>query len=183
MFSQQRNRILFVFLVLAHERRRALPFNVTANPTAVWTAQQNAQRDPRNVRQDDRSARLSNGGMSKHFALRQPRWLTGTRVRPIIGTDAVLPGSGRRSNPARPILARTGYSRTTTTGARSSRTSRHAAPARHGLAPPGYAHRGRSGSLNRTVYDCTVTFSEPLPRSALITPEVALEVDGEVSFR
>ena len=35
-----RNQILFVFLVLAHHRRRVLHFNVTAYPTAEWTAQQ-----------------------------------------------------------------------------------------------------------------------------------------------
>ena len=35
-----RNQVLFVFLVLAHHRRRVLHFNVTANPTARWTAQQ-----------------------------------------------------------------------------------------------------------------------------------------------
>jgi len=35
-----RNQILFVFLVFAHERRRVLHFNVTANPTAAWTGQQ-----------------------------------------------------------------------------------------------------------------------------------------------
>jgi putative transposase len=29
-----------VFLVLAHDRRRILHFNVTAHPTAEWTAQQ-----------------------------------------------------------------------------------------------------------------------------------------------
>ena len=33
-------RILFVFVVLAHDRRRILHFNVTAHPTAEWTAQQ-----------------------------------------------------------------------------------------------------------------------------------------------
>ncbi len=33
-------RILFVFVVLAHERRRIVHFNVTAHPTAEWTAQQ-----------------------------------------------------------------------------------------------------------------------------------------------
>jgi len=32
--------ILFVFLVLAHDRRRVVHFNVTAHPTAEWTAQQ-----------------------------------------------------------------------------------------------------------------------------------------------
>ena len=33
-------RVLFVFIVLAHERRRILHVNVTDHPTAEWTAQQ-----------------------------------------------------------------------------------------------------------------------------------------------
>jgi putative transposase len=32
--------ILFVFIVLAHDRRRVVHFNVTDHPTAEWTAQQ-----------------------------------------------------------------------------------------------------------------------------------------------
>jgi putative transposase len=35
-----RFQILYVFLVLAHERRRIVHFNVTAHPTAEWTSQQ-----------------------------------------------------------------------------------------------------------------------------------------------
>ena len=35
-----RFQILYVFLVLAHDRRRILHCNVTAHPTAEWTAQQ-----------------------------------------------------------------------------------------------------------------------------------------------
>ena len=35
-----RFKVLFVFLILAHDRRRPLHFAVTANPTAEWAAQQ-----------------------------------------------------------------------------------------------------------------------------------------------
>jgi putative transposase len=33
-------RVLFVFVVLSHDRRRIVHVNVTAHPTAAWTAQQ-----------------------------------------------------------------------------------------------------------------------------------------------
>ncbi len=33
-------RVLFVFILLDHDRRRILPFNVTSSPSAAWTAQQ-----------------------------------------------------------------------------------------------------------------------------------------------
>ena len=33
-------RVLHVFLVLAHERRKILHFNITDSPSASWTAQQ-----------------------------------------------------------------------------------------------------------------------------------------------
>ena len=35
-----RFQVLYVFLVLAHDRRRILHFNVTVHPTADWTGQQ-----------------------------------------------------------------------------------------------------------------------------------------------
>jgi transposase InsO family protein len=38
--------VLFVFLVLGHDRRRVLHFNVTMNPSAEWTAQQIVESFP-----------------------------------------------------------------------------------------------------------------------------------------
>ena len=35
-----RNKVLFVLVVLAHQRRRVVHFNVTEHPTARWTGQQ-----------------------------------------------------------------------------------------------------------------------------------------------
>jgi hypothetical protein len=40
-----RFQVLYVFLVLAHERRRAVHFNVTSHTTAEWTAQQLLGKD------------------------------------------------------------------------------------------------------------------------------------------
>src|SRR6266542_1149963 len=39
-------RVLYVFVVLAHHRRHAIHFNVTAHPTAEWTARQIAEAFP-----------------------------------------------------------------------------------------------------------------------------------------
>ena len=41
-----RFRVLFVFLVLCHDRRRVIHFNVTEHPTAQWTAQQIVEAFP-----------------------------------------------------------------------------------------------------------------------------------------
>jgi putative transposase len=41
-----RNQVLFVFLLFAHDRRRVIHFNVTANPTAHWTAHQIVEAFP-----------------------------------------------------------------------------------------------------------------------------------------
>src|SRR5207249_3983811 len=38
--------VLFVFTVLAHDRRRILHFNITAHPTAEWTARQIVEAFP-----------------------------------------------------------------------------------------------------------------------------------------
>jgi transposase InsO family protein len=39
-------RVLFVFVILAHERRRIIHFNVTESPGAKWTAQQIVEAFP-----------------------------------------------------------------------------------------------------------------------------------------
>src|SRR5579864_911647 len=39
-------RVLFVLVVLAHDRRQVIHFNVTGNPTAQWTAQQIVEAFP-----------------------------------------------------------------------------------------------------------------------------------------
>jgi hypothetical protein len=39
-------RLLFVFIVLAHQRRRVIHLNVTAHPTSAWTARQLAEAFP-----------------------------------------------------------------------------------------------------------------------------------------
>ena len=41
-----RFQVLFVFLVLAHHRRRVVHFNVTAHPSSQWTAQQIVEAFP-----------------------------------------------------------------------------------------------------------------------------------------
>jgi transposase InsO family protein len=39
-------KLLFVLIVLSHERRRAVHFGITANPTAEWTARQMTEAFP-----------------------------------------------------------------------------------------------------------------------------------------
>ena len=39
-------RVLFVLLILSHDRRRVVHFNVTSSPSAEWTAQQIVQAFP-----------------------------------------------------------------------------------------------------------------------------------------
>ena len=39
-------RVLYCFVILSHDRRKVLHFNVTGNPTAAWTAQQIVEAFP-----------------------------------------------------------------------------------------------------------------------------------------
>ncbi len=44
--KRPRIQLLFVYIVLAHDRRRIVHFNVTEHPTAQWTAQQIVEAFP-----------------------------------------------------------------------------------------------------------------------------------------
>lgn len=41
-----KHKVLFFLIVLAHDRRRVIHFNVTEHPTAQWTAQQVVETFP-----------------------------------------------------------------------------------------------------------------------------------------
>ena len=71
--------VLFGFLVLAHERRRVLHFNVTANPNAEWTARQVVQAFPEDT--------------APRFVLRDRDRIYGERFRrkiDILGIEEVI---------------------------------------------------------------------------------------------
>src|SRR5262245_24153125 len=46
-----RLRVLYVFIVLTHDRRRIIHFNITEHPTAVWAAQQIIEAFPEDTAQ------------------------------------------------------------------------------------------------------------------------------------
>jgi hypothetical protein len=46
MVPTVRFKVLFVLIILAHDRRRVVHFNVTTNPTARWTGQQVVEAFP-----------------------------------------------------------------------------------------------------------------------------------------
>ena len=66
-------RILFAFVVLRHDRRRVVHFNVTAHPTAEWTAQQLVEAFP-----DDTAPRFlirdHKGSMATCFSGASATW-------------------------------------------------------------------------------------------------------------
>jgi putative transposase len=55
-------RVLFVFVVLAHQRRHVVHFNVTEHPTAFWTGQEMVEAFP-----DDTAPRYLMGDRDKIF--------------------------------------------------------------------------------------------------------------------
>ena len=92
-----RNQVLFVFLVLAHDRRRVLHFNVTAYPTAEWTAQQVAEafpwdsaprfllRDRDGIHGEHFSGRVKNLGIKEVVIAARSPWQT-PYVERLIGS-------------------------------------------------------------------------------------------------
>src|SRR5450755_3897658 len=79
-------RVLYVFFVLAHGRRRVLHFNVTEHPTAAWTSQQIVEafadrdapryliRDRDSIYGDDVRLRMSSMGIEEVLTAPQSPW-------------------------------------------------------------------------------------------------------------
>ena len=92
-----RFQILYVFLVLAHDRRRILHFNVTAQPTADWTGQQMREafpfdqipryllRDCDGIFGDDFTRQVNELGIEEVLSAPRPPWQR-AYVERVIGT-------------------------------------------------------------------------------------------------
>lgn len=92
-----RFHILYVFLVLAHDRRRILHCNVTAHPTAEWTAQQLREafpwdtapryllRDRDRIFGDDFVGQVKAMGIKEVLSAPRSPWQR-AYVEPVIGT-------------------------------------------------------------------------------------------------
>ena len=92
-----RFQVLYVFLVLAHDRRRVVHFNVAAHPTAEWTAQQLREAFPFDqvpnylLRDRDRifgaefSKQVADLGMEEVLAASRSPWQR-AYVERVIGT-------------------------------------------------------------------------------------------------
>jgi hypothetical protein len=87
-----RFQILYVFLVLAHDRRRILHVGVTAHPTAAWTAQQLREAFPWEMA-PRYLLRDRDGISAATSSIRSQRW-----GRPRCCRHLARPGSGPTSN-------------------------------------------------------------------------------------
>ena len=87
-------RVLFVFVVLAHDRRRIVHFNVTEHPTAQWTAQQLVEAFPFDS--------------APRYLLRDGDGIYGERVLPFEHTsEGSKTWASRRSSRRRPRPGKT----------------------------------------------------------------------------
>jgi putative transposase len=80
------NKILFVLVILAHQRRRIVHFNLTEHPTAAWTVQQVVDafpwdeapryllRDRDSIYSDDFRQRVRNMGIEEVLIAPQSPW-------------------------------------------------------------------------------------------------------------
>ena len=84
-------RVLFVFVVLAHQRRRVLHFNVTEHPTAEWAAQQIV--DPMVHGVSVSPATISNGNISPSL---NQRFLAGL----VLAKDKLINVAGEEQQPS-----------------------------------------------------------------------------------
>jgi putative transposase len=92
-------RLLFVLVILAHERRRVVHIAVTDHPTAAWTAQQLRERPPTRDPRRAKVVEFPKGIGSPHWTISATGW--GWASRPAkrnenrwIGQNAV-PGAAR----------------------------------------------------------------------------------------
>jgi putative transposase len=90
-------RVLFVFVVLSHTRRRILHVNVTAHPTAAWTAQQLREAVPWDT--------------APRFLLRDRDAIDGADLRQTVHEmpSAFWPANSRSCIGQNLCLARTGF--------------------------------------------------------------------------
>ena len=79
-----RFQVLYVFLVLAHDRRRILHFAVTAHPTAEWTAQQLREAFP-----SDSAPRFLLRDRDRIFGSDFTKQVEESGIREVLGTPRV----------------------------------------------------------------------------------------------
>src|SRR5262249_1663442 len=66
--------VLFVFVVRAHDRRRVMPFGVTAHPTAAWTASK-SWKPFRSRRPQSISFEIVMPSTDTHSSNKSPQWV------------------------------------------------------------------------------------------------------------
>jgi transposase InsO family protein len=76
-------RILFVLVVLSHQRRRIVHVNVTAHPTAAWTAQQVVEAFP-----DDTAPRWLHHDRDRIFSDLFRRRVSGMGITEVVSAPA-----------------------------------------------------------------------------------------------
>ncbi len=76
-------RVLFVFAVLSHHRRRVVHFNVTEHPTALWTGQQMVEAFP-----EDTAPRYLLRDRDKNYGYDFRQRIRGMRIEEVLSAPA-----------------------------------------------------------------------------------------------